>query len=117
MKYNENTTENGDDRAYIWTGARQSNYSQILDENGHYFSTNDFLQKFGLDAYVEGDSFPSSVILTKDFTLRTLNYQSNCLCLCKTADIPIWSVIIIILLMLIGTSIAAYFRFRSAQMT
>ena len=122
FKYTENSSGYGNDtlvdsKAYVWTWTKRSNYSQLIDENGVYFSTSDFLQKFGLDSYVEGDLFPSSVILTKDFTLRTLNYQSKCLCLCKTTDIPIWPVIILTFLMLLCTTTCAYFRFRPAQLT
>ena len=116
LKYNKNSPRHDfDNRAYIWTGTRRSNYSQLTDENGHRFSSTEFLQKFGLYGYVEGDIFPSSVILTKDFRLRTLNYPAKCLCLCKTVDIPIWPIFFLILLLLISTTVSSYFRFRSTH--
>ena len=55
----------------------------------------EFGVKMGLDIEnipnaVSGKKFPESVVLTSDFKLRTNIVQTDCTCLCKTLDIPIW---------------------------
>ena len=40
---------------------------------------------------VSGKKFPESVVLTNDFKLRTNIAHNDCLSLCKTLNLPIWS--------------------------
>ena len=75
----------------VWTGIRLSNYSQLTDEYGTILTFEEFFQKTGTTQFISGDNFPSNVEMTKEFKLTTVNYDRECLCLCKSFDIQIWS--------------------------
>ena len=73
----------------VWTGTKRSNFTELTDEYGEKFTLQEFLSKLGVNRYVHGDFFPSSVQLTRDFKLRT-STTNECICLCKTIDVPFW---------------------------
>ena len=74
----------------VWTGTILSNYSQLTDEYDAILTFEEFFQKTGTIQFISGDNFPSNVEMTKEFKLTTVNYDRECLCLCKSFDIQIW---------------------------
>ena len=80
----------------FWTGTKRSSENELIDEIGETYTVEEFGVKMGLNIKdvphaVSGKKFPESVVLTSDFKLRTNIVKTDCTCLCKTFDIPIWS--------------------------
>ena len=79
----------------IWTGARRSSVTEIVDEFGDTFNGTEFADKIGVDltgdlSNLIGFQFPKSVLMTNEFRLRTDMASDKCVCLCKSFDIPSW---------------------------
>ena len=72
-----------------------------MDEFGETFSLPEFTEKIGIkigrysskywiNPTFPGAIFPNYVTMTTDFKLRTNIFNNECMCLCKSIDVPIW---------------------------
>ena len=77
----------------FWSGTRRSSTSELIDEYGETFSFLEFTNKLSINitaSRIIGFEFPEAVALTRDFKLRTNDLNYECMCLCKTFDVPLW---------------------------
>ena len=70
----------------VWTGTQRTNYFELIDEFGKTFTLPEFRKQFGFQMYLQGDNFPSSVTMTKNFKFTT-RITTDCFCVYKTIDI------------------------------
>ena len=77
----------------FWSGTQRSSAVELIDENGETFSFLEFTNKLDINmttSRIVGFQFPEAVVLTRDFKLRTSDLNYQCMCLCKTFDVPLW---------------------------
>ena len=77
----------------FWSGTQRSSATELIDENGETFSFLEFTNKLDINlttSRIHGFQFPEAVVLTRNFKLRTSDLNYECMCLCKTFDVPLW---------------------------
>ena len=77
----------------FWSGTKRSSKTELIDEHGKTFSFLEITNELDINltaSRITGFQFPEAVALTRDFKLRTNDLNNECMCLCKTVDVPLW---------------------------
>ena len=94
----------------VWSGTERRSQTELIDEFGEIFTLSEFADKINVkkNNAVTGRIFPEYVILTRDFKLKAQTVN-GCMCLCKSFDIPLWTLQLFTASLLVSAVLLAIF--------